>query len=141
MALSDYITSTLGSIATVADWVVADTTFVINNTLLNYGVATEVEATDLIKLHALADIEIYKKALAQLSTKYNFSADGGTFNRNQMFESVKTLYLDAVTAGSHYSVVSTIGTGELTDNTTPYKNIDLSNLQDYGGVSWAYFLP
>lgn len=140
MALSDYITSTLGSVATIVGWDSADTTFITTNTLLAYGVATEAEATDLIKLHALCDIEVWKKVLAELAVKYDFASDGGNYRRNQMYESIKQLYLDAVTVGSHYSVIDAIGTGKLTDDTSPYNNIDIQDIDSYGGWIWPSLL-
>lgn len=100
MTLSDYIDNTLGTWKTNLPWTY--TTFVTEKILENYGVSLEADATDSIKLHKLADIEIWRKVLQEISQDYSYSADGSTFSRNQSVESVKSLFQNALSAGMVY---------------------------------------
>lgn len=84
MALSDYITDTFGQVKTQLGWTDSDQLVTITAKALElYGVATEVLATDLTKLHALADIAVWRQAVADTSLDYNFAADNASFQRSQ----------------------------------------------------------
>lgn len=90
MALSDYITANFRQVKTQLGWhdslqVIAIT----DKTLEMYGVATEAEATDSKKLHALADIAVWRQALADVSLDYNFSADGASYSRSQQADMIR----------------------------------------------------
>lgn len=90
MALSDYITANFLSIKNQLGW--SDSLqidAITDKTLEMYGVATEVLATDTTKLHALADVAVWRQALHDVSLDYNFSADGASYSRSQQAEMIR----------------------------------------------------
>ena len=90
MALSDYITANFRQVKTQLGWYDSLQVIAITDkTLEMYGVATEAEATDSKKLHALADIAVWRQALADVSLDYNFSADGASYSRSQQADMIR----------------------------------------------------
>jgi hypothetical protein len=88
--LADYLSLNFSSIKTQLSWSDSiEVTAVINKTFEMYGVATEAEATDLTKLHALADVAVWRQALNDISLDYAFSADGASFSRNQAVDAIR----------------------------------------------------
>lgn len=110
MALADYITSNFTQIKTQLGW--SDSLQLVtitDKTLEMYGVATEAEATDARKLHAIADIAVWRQALADVSLDYNFSADGASYSRSQQADMIRKNLDDAITAAVAYSAQYAIG--------------------------------
>lgn len=122
MGLSDYLNSTLGSLASYLDWSVSGGSYapIVNDVLELYGVATEAEATNLQKLHAIAKAELWKKVMTEVSADYSFSADGGSYNRNQVYEMAKGNFEIALADALFYLPNYQIETGELTTEQDPY---------------------
>lgn len=90
MALADYITDNFGQIKSQLGW--SDSVQLVTiteKTLELYGVATEAEATDTRKLHAIADVAVWRQALADVSLDYNFSADGASYSRSQQHDMIQ----------------------------------------------------
>lgn len=80
---------------------------VVEDVLIEYGVPNIAEASDLRKIRALARVCTWKKVLAATSLDYTFSADGGSFQRGQMFDHAKTQFeLASVEAASYLGVGS-----------------------------------
>lgn len=110
MALADYITSNFGQIKTQLGW--SDSlqlATITEKTLEMYGVDTEAEATDARKLHAIADVAVWRQALADVSLDYNFSADGASYSRSQQAEMIRKNLNDAITDAVVYSANYAIG--------------------------------
>lgn len=83
-----FMITVLGRVATVIGWT-KDTGQIaeaVNDTLIAYGVDDISEATDVEKLRALARHYAWSAAVDWLSTDFNFSADGGRYDRAQVFE-------------------------------------------------------
>lgn len=96
MALVDYISDNFPTIKTQLGW--SDSVQIVTivaKAVELYGVATEADATDLTKLHALADVAVWRQALNDISLDYSFSADGASFNRDQAARIVKINLDDA----------------------------------------------
>lgn len=129
MNLQEFIESSLGSLKDYVGWTDADTEFVVLISLENYGVATEALATDAKKIHSIAKTLAFEKVLSELALNYNFSSDGGTFNRNQVYESVKKMYDSAVTDSMMYMPVYNIRMGEFTTEQDPYGLDSVSRLE------------
>lgn len=89
MTLETYIDATYSQVKTQLGWDSTDLSTIIAKTVQLYGVDTEVEATDDVKLEALCDYAVWRQALADISLDYAFSADGSTFNRNQAVAQVR----------------------------------------------------
>lgn len=90
MALADYITANFRQIKSQLGWSDSlEITAITSKALELYGVATEVLATDTTKLHALADVAVWRQALADVSLDYSFSADGASYSRNQQIVEIR----------------------------------------------------
>lgn len=103
MALADYITSNFGQIKSQLGW--SDSlqiSAITEKTLEMYGVDTEAEATDSRKLHALADVAVWRQALHDVSLDYNFSADGASYSRSQQADMIRENLQAAETAALVY---------------------------------------
>lgn len=110
MALADYITDNFSQIKSQLGW--SDSVQLVTITekaLEMYGVATEAEATDSRKLHALADVAVWRQALADVSLDYNFSADGASYSRSQQADMIRKNLNDAITDAVAYSSNYAIG--------------------------------
>jgi hypothetical protein len=89
--LAEFMAAELGKVATLLGYVVgaADAgTYAeaVNESVLRYGVATIAEATDILKIRALARVEAWRKACNDLTTFYKVSSDGSTFDRQKVYE-------------------------------------------------------
>ncbi len=103
MTATDYINQNFPQIKTQLSWSDStDVAYIIDKALEMYGVATEGAATDLVKLHALLDYSVWKRALNDISLDYAFSADQASFNRNQAVEQVRDNMLDAQSKALKY---------------------------------------
>jgi hypothetical protein len=103
MTLTTYISDNFPTIKTQLGW--SDSVqivTIIDKTLEYYGVATEVQATDLTKLHTLADIAVWRQALNDISLDYNWSADGASFSRSQAVDAIRKNLDDAYNAAIVY---------------------------------------
>jgi hypothetical protein len=96
MTLQNYIDGTYGQLKTQLAW--SDSTniaTIITKTLQLYGVDAEDDATDEVKLEALADYAVWRQALADISLDVDFSADNRSVKRSQAMESVRKNMLAA----------------------------------------------
>ena len=81
-----------------------------------YGVSTEAEATDLTKLHALADVAVWRQALNDISLDYNWSADGASFSRSQAVTAIRENLMRAESAAMAYNPAYNITVHTLDNN-------------------------
>ena len=90
MALADYISDNFPTIKTQLGWLDSDQIpVIVDHAVELYGVATELLATDLTKLHALAEVAVWRQALNDISLDYSFAADNASFSRNQATDQVR----------------------------------------------------
>ena len=82
---------------------------ITEKTLELYGVATEAEATDTRKLHAIADVAVWRQALNDVSLDYNFSADGASYSRSQQADMIRKNLNDAIADAIAYLANYAIG--------------------------------
>lgn len=121
MALADYISSNFAQIKTQLGWSDSVEIAAITDKALEfYGVATEVLATDTTKLHALADIAVWRQALADVSLDYNFSADGASYSRSQQADMIRKNLDAAYDAAIVYMSNYAIGVNSSPDHTDWY---------------------
>jgi len=88
--LADFMNAELGRVATLLAYAVgvADAGSyqeAVNETILRYGGAVIADLTDILKTRALARVEVWRKALNDLTTSYKFTASGSTFERETVF--------------------------------------------------------
>jgi len=72
----------------------ADFAEAVTSALLGYGVSAIDDAADIAKLRAWAAVAAWEVAQTVASGDYRFSADGGSWDRQQVFEHITTM-LDA----------------------------------------------
>ena len=104
MTLTSYISDNFPTIKTQLGWsdsVQINT--IIEKTLELYGVATEAEATDLIKAHAIADVAVWRQALNDIALDYAWSADGASFHREQAVKQIRDNLTEAESKAIVYS--------------------------------------
>lgn len=117
LGLLDYINENFPTIKTQLGWTDgANIATIITKTLEMYGVATEAEATDLTKLHALADVAVWRQALNDISLDYNWSADGASFSRSQAVTAIRENLMYAESAAIAYSAAYNIVVHTLDNN-------------------------
>ena len=91
----------------------ADFDEAVYDTLNDYGVSDLSEATDITKLRLLGKLNAWKRALAVVSSDYNFSDAGAKYDRSKVFDQIEKnitkLKLEALPYLSAYQIgVSTI---------------------------------
>lgn len=90
MTLATYISDNFPIIKTQLNWLDSvQIPVIVAKAVELYGVATETLATDSVKLHALADVAVWRQGLNDISLDYSFSADGASFSRNQAIDAVQ----------------------------------------------------
>jgi hypothetical protein len=115
MALSDYITSYLGTgLYDYLGWDSDAIDFVVNEVLEALDLETEDQADNLRDLHAVAKVFALKKALRDLSLDYDVSMDNSSYHRSQIFAQLETQLQEAYSEYPAY-----IKTYEL-DTNSPY---------------------
>ena len=102
MTLVEYLTAYLGDLVTTLNVSASSISFVVDETLETYGVATEAEAIDLTKLHKIAVVQMWKRLMQQASAGFDFSADGNSYKTSQVYDFCKRNYFDAMTDASDY---------------------------------------
>lgn len=109
MTLAEYITANFRQIKTQLSWSDSlEISAITEKTLELYGVATEAEATNTTKLHALADVAVWRQALIDVSMDYDFSADAASYKRSQQAdmirENLQTAENDAIVYMPNYAM-------------------------------------
>lgn len=117
MTLAEYITSNFSKIKSQLEWSDSiELAAITAKTLEYYGVDTEGEATDTKKLHALADVAVWRQALNDVSLDYNFSADGASYSRSQQADMIRENLDAAVTEATVYMPSYSIGVSSSEDH-------------------------
>jgi hypothetical protein len=70
-------------------------TTAVRRTLRAYGVSDLAQATDVVKLEALALIEVWRSVANQAATAINFEADGGRYDRKEIHKQALTMLAQA----------------------------------------------
>ena len=107
--LLEYMHRQLAPVADALDWgQQAELEDALHEALLAYGVSLIADATDIRKLRALARREAWRKAVGWLAARYQFSADGTAYSRNQQFEQaqqrLRAAEVDALVYEEHYAI-------------------------------------
>ena len=107
--LTEYLNSYLGDLATSLNVSASSISFVVDSTLVTYGVATESEATDLTKLHKIANMTMWQRLMQQASSSIDFSADGNSYKSSSVYDFCKKNYFDSMSDASEYLAEFEIG--------------------------------
>jgi hypothetical protein len=105
--LADFMKDQLKGIATMLGWTTTPDDYqeAVNEALLAYGVsdiATISGLANIKKLRALARVQVWKAALAAVAGDFSFSADGGSYQRDQVFQHIKDALQQATTEALVY---------------------------------------
>jgi hypothetical protein len=80
----------------------------VNETILQYGVTAISQASDILKLRALARVQAWRTAAAQMAALFDFGAEGGSYQRSQMAASAEKnlarALIDALPYDENYRV-------------------------------------
>jgi hypothetical protein len=123
--LSAFMNSQLGKFPTAFGWtgVVTDYQEAVNDTLLAYGVNDIAQALDIKKLRAIACVQAWKQVTRRLANQFAFTADGATYNRQQMHEmAIKELALAEAEAAVYGGMPGyQVGVGSIEWKNDPYR--------------------
>jgi hypothetical protein len=131
-SLAEFMHAELGRVANVLTYNVGasdpgDYAEAVNESLLIYGAETIDAAADIAKLRAIAREQAWKKAVGDLTTFFKFSADGGSYERQQMFEQAKAKMESASLAAMVYSAEYSVRITRSTPVNDPYRYMDLDD--------------
>lgn len=116
-ALRDYMLSVTANVAGAVGWTAVNFTEAVNDALVAYGVADIALATDIAKLRCLARAEAWRSLVAATAADIKFTADGATFERQQLQEhcvaALERAEGEAVDRGYMELYSSTIALGSL----------------------------
>lgn len=84
--LRDYMLSITANVAGALGWTASSFTEAVNDALVGYGVSDIADATDIAKLRSLAKLEAWRALADATVADYNFSADGGSYSRQQLHQ-------------------------------------------------------
>lgn len=103
-SLKQFMGRALGAVADVLGWTIHEGDYdeAVNETLLAYGVADIASATDIRKLRTLARREVWRAAMAELSTDYDYSKQGDRSSRSQAFAQAQKMFAMAETDAARY---------------------------------------
>ena len=116
-----FMLNSLGAIAQAMSLTIDSFSEAVNEALLVYGASAIAEATDIAKLRAIARVEALKVAKAASVTAYDFDADGGSYKRSQMAQSIDRLLQAAQVDAGRYSAEYSIQTGSMSYTNDPYQ--------------------
>ncbi len=123
--LQAYMVAALGGVATVLGLTADSFVDAVDDVCLAMGISDVSEATEMVKVRALARYHALRHAQTHLATWYDFSADGASFNRSQAQEQVKAMLAQAEAdampylSGNQYAV--TKATVNYTTDADPYQ--------------------
>ena len=130
--LADFMHAKLGDMAGVLGLTVGESDAgsyaeVVYDALLAYGTddISGIEGLENIrKLRALAKVAVWQFAADVLSTRYDFSADGGKYSRSQMQKMAKDALSLAITDALVYDDSYAVTVHSVDDIHNPYKYVD-----------------
>jgi hypothetical protein len=113
-SLAEYMHTMLGKVAKALDLHFdssgpGDYAEAVNDALLAYGtndIATIIDVAGIQKIRALARVAAWQYVVANFAALYDFSADGASYNRSQLFknaqESLKAAEQQALPYSANY---------------------------------------
>lgn len=104
MTLENYMSDYLGGLETQLGWSTSGSSydFAVSETLRIYGVDNESDATDTDKLYTIARYVLWGCVVREISFDYDYSTNGASYKRSQMYDTVKQNLTDAETDAMPY---------------------------------------
>jgi hypothetical protein len=105
--LATYAHTSLGAVADVLEWTVADGDYdeIVNEALLAYGaddIATISGTDNIRKLRVLMRREVWRKVMTETALDYRISTGGETLDRQQAHEHAKAMFEQAEGDAAEY---------------------------------------
>jgi hypothetical protein len=102
MDLNEYLTAYLGELVAELNISASAITFAANEAIANYPADTEADCTDITKLHRLANVAIWQRLMILNSSNFDVSSDGQSYKTSQIYEFLKSNWINAITEASEY---------------------------------------
>lgn len=138
-AFSQYCDRVLGHTAALVDWKPGQDDAsagsydeVLNETLLSLGLTdvTEIDADNVYKFRVLARVQLWKHLAAQVAGDYSFSADGGSFSRDQVLAMAEKMLAIAQSDAAQFDPVYAVQLDGVEYKNDPYADYN-DELTDY----------
>lgn len=136
---SQYLDRVLGPVADALNWATGtdpdsagDYEEILNETMLTMGInaITEVDADNIYKFRTLARLQAWKAVAAQTAADYTFSADGGSYSREQIQAHALTMLDLARSDAAQFDPAYAVQVDEVSYGNDPHADYD-DQLTDY----------
>ena len=84
--LRTYMLGVTSAVANAVGWTATNFTEAVNDAMSAYGVTDIALATDIAKLRSIAKVEAWRAVADATVADFQFSADGGSYNRQQIHQ-------------------------------------------------------
>jgi len=116
-----YIDFVMGALIDETGWENGDFTFIADEVFRVMGITAEPSSTaDIFEYYALLKYKALEQFNRELSTAYDYKADGESFNRSQMFKQVGEMLAKARNEAMPYLPEGQIEQGRMTFPDDPY---------------------
>lgn len=115
--LKTYLLDSMGKIKDYLGWTVDNLLPIENDLAIIYGLTD----ADQPKLALIGKVLLWKQVMIEVSADYKFSSDGGSYDRNQVYEMAKQNYELALQDALVYMSNYQIQVGEVTTEQNPYR--------------------
>lgn len=121
--LRDYMLASVSTVGSMLSLTASSFTEAVNDALVAYGVTDIALATNIAKLRSIAKVEACRLIVTTTVGEYNFSADGGSYSREQLHknavDALARAEAEAAQRGHIDSGAPTIALGSM-KHTDPY---------------------
>jgi hypothetical protein len=128
-----YLHTAMGAVATSLGWTVAGGSYdeILNDTLAIYGtndIAAVSSVNASVKLRELGKLAAWRQVVTETATDYNFSADGGKYDRSQVNEMARARVSDLEYSTAQYRAENAVHTQRIDFIHDPYAERDQSEI-------------
>ena len=125
---SDFLQRALGALSGVLDWTTDQNSFdeVIIDVLnaMEYSNVEDVPESQIPELRALGRVYLWKAVVVETLADYDFSADGASYSRSQVFDHAQRMLAQAETDAAKWLENMTVGVSKVTYHRDPYADYD-----------------
>ena len=123
-----YLQNYLGSLYSyIPSWTASTMSFIEQEAADLYGVANINDVTDTIKFNALLRFKAIERFLIEVTADYNYSADGESFSRSNVFTQAEKMYKIAIKDALPYLPEGQIQIGSMDFGRNPYARSQVGN--------------
>jgi len=123
-----YLDAVLGETADTLGWSVGGGQYdeAVNETLLAYGerdIGAITGLENLRKLRTLGRVAVWRAVVGAVSGDYDFAADGGDFDRSQVWEHAKRMFDAAVSEALLFDPLYAMDVATMVETYDPYERL------------------